>query len=178
MYCLSISAWRLCKCTVYRCVFSSKLYYCWSSHIAKVWNNRVVRQSCSWSAEQEKGIFSCPCSRPRIWSCETGPAVPSRVSLLILHIQAESGAYSRDSSRLPPWRPFIYAANRHRVSPEFIGHALAHRWCSLPRVGRHSAISPQGSSSNECSLFRCHHGPIDVCLSFPTPLLVCGIDLK
>ena len=27
--------------------------------------------------------FPCPCSRPRIWSRETGSAVPSRVSLLI-----------------------------------------------------------------------------------------------
>ena len=31
----------------------------------------------------------------RIWFREVGLAVPSRVSLLILHIQAESGAYSR-----------------------------------------------------------------------------------
>ena len=28
-------------------------------------------------------IFPCPRSRLRIWSCETGSAVPSRVSLLI-----------------------------------------------------------------------------------------------
>ena len=55
----------------------------------------------------------------RIWSRETGSAVPSRVSLLIFHTQAESGAYSRDSSRFSRWRPFIYTALRHRVSPEF-----------------------------------------------------------
>ena len=36
-----------------------------------------------------------------------------------LHTQAESGAYSRDSSRFPRRRPCIYTANRHRVSPEF-----------------------------------------------------------
>ena len=34
---------------------------------------------------------------PEIWFRERGSAVPSRVSLLILHTQAESGAYSRDS---------------------------------------------------------------------------------
>ena len=45
------------------------------------------------SAEQGKGIFPCPCSRLRILSRETGSAVPSRVSLLILHTQAESGSY-------------------------------------------------------------------------------------
>ena len=37
-------------------------------------------------------------SRPRIWYRETGSAVPIRVSLPILHNQAESGAYLRDSS--------------------------------------------------------------------------------
>ena len=42
--------------------------------------------------------FPCPRSRQRIWSRETGSAVPSGVSLLILRTQAESCAYSRDSS--------------------------------------------------------------------------------
>ena len=37
-----------------------------------------------------------------------------------LHIQAESGAYLRDSSRVPRRRPYKTAI-RHRVSPEFIG---------------------------------------------------------
>ena len=36
-----------------------------------------------WSAEQGKLIFPCPRSRLRIWSRETGSAVPSRVSLFI-----------------------------------------------------------------------------------------------
>ena len=38
-----------------------------------------------------------------------------------LHTQAESGAYLRDSSRVPRRRPFYETAIRHRVSPEFIG---------------------------------------------------------
>ena len=40
-----------------------------------------------------------------------------------LHTQAESGAYLRDSSRVPRWRPFIdlKTAIRHRVRPEFVG---------------------------------------------------------
>ena len=37
-----------------------------------------------------------------------------------LHTQAESGAYLRDSSRVPRRRPYETAI-RHRVSPEFIG---------------------------------------------------------
>ena len=67
--------------------------------------------------------FSCPRACLRIWSRETGSAVPSHVSLFILHTQAGSGAYLRDSSRVPRRRPFIYikTAIRDRVSPEFIG---------------------------------------------------------
>ena len=40
---------------------------------------------------REECIFSCPRSRLRIWSRETGSAVPLCVSLLILYIQAETG---------------------------------------------------------------------------------------
>ena len=48
-------------------------------------------------------------------------AVPSRASLLNLHTQAESGAYSRDSSYFPPpERLLMYTVNRHRVCVEFI----------------------------------------------------------
>ena len=38
-----------------------------------------------------------------------------------LHARAESGAYLRDSSRVPRRRPFYKTAIRHRVSPGFIG---------------------------------------------------------
>ena len=39
-----------------------------------------------------------------------------------LHTQAKSGAYLRDSSRVPRRRPFMKPPYiRHRVSPEFIG---------------------------------------------------------
>ena len=42
-------------------------------------------------------IFSpCPRSRLRIWSRETGLAVPFLASLFILRTRAESGAYLRD----------------------------------------------------------------------------------
>ena len=59
-----------------------------------------------------KNNIPLPRSRLRIWSRETGSAVPPGVSLLILHTQTESGAYSRDSSRFPRRRPFI-DLNRH-----------------------------------------------------------------
>ena len=65
-------------------------------------------------------IFSCPRACLRIWSRETGSAVPSRVSLLIsilrLNLVLTCG--------IPPEfaAASIYeTAVRHRVSPEFIG---------------------------------------------------------
>ena len=63
------------------------------------------------------------------------------------HTQAESGAYLRDSSRVPRRRPFIYLNRhiRHRV-PSLSGYAIAYRWRSLSRVRRHRANKPQGSS--------------------------------
>ena len=62
-----------------------------------------------------------------------------------LHTQAESGAYLRDSSRVPRRRPMKppYAIGS---VPSLSGHAIAYRWRSLPRVRRHRACKPQGSS--------------------------------
>ena len=55
----------------------------WSSHIVEYESTGRGCQSCSWSAEQGKLTFRCPRSRLRIWSRDTGSAVPSRVSLLV-----------------------------------------------------------------------------------------------
>ena len=105
----------------------TRRYVCmaWSSHIiAECGSTGYGCQSCSWSAEQGKLSFPCPRSRLKIWSREMGSAVPFRVSLFIIHTQAESGACSRDASRFPrrcPFTVFIKTAIRHRVSPEFIG---------------------------------------------------------
>ena len=64
-------------------------------------------QSCSHDQLTREKI-PCPRSRLKIWFCETDLAVPSRVSLLILHTQAKSGAYSRDCSRCPRRHPYIF----------------------------------------------------------------------
>ena len=65
-----------------------------------------------------------------------------------LHTPAEYGAYLRDSSRVPRRRPFIYLNPPYpiRSVPSLSGHAFAYRWRSLPRVRRHGASKPQGSS--------------------------------
>ena len=63
-----------------------------------------------------------------------------------LHTQAESGAYLRDSSRVPRRRPFMKPPYAIGLVPSLSGHAIAYRWRSLPRVRRHRASKPQGSS--------------------------------
>ena len=62
-----------------------------------------------------------------------------------LHTQAESGAYLRDSSRVPRRRPPIKPPYAIGPVPSLSGHAFAYRWRSLPRVRRHRASKPQGS---------------------------------
>ena len=63
-----------------------------------------------------------------------------------LHTQAESGAYLRDSSCVPRRRPFMKPPYAVGSVPSLSGHAFAYRWRSLPRVRRHRASTPQGSS--------------------------------
>ena len=60
--------------------------------------------------------------------------------------QAESGAYLRDSSRVPRRRPFMKPPYAIGSVPSLSGHAIAYRWRSLPRVRRCRASKPQGSS--------------------------------
>ena len=63
-----------------------------------------------------------------------------------LHTQAESGAYLRDSSRVPRRRPFMKPPYAIGSVPSLSGHAIAYRWRSLPIVRQHRASKPQGSS--------------------------------
>ena len=69
--------------------------------------------------EQGKLIVPYPRSRLKIWSRETGSAVPSRVSLLISILRLNLVL----TYEIPPkFRGGIFkTAIRHRVSPEFIG---------------------------------------------------------
>ena len=63
-----------------------------------------------------------------------------------LHTQAESGAYFRDSSRVPRRRPIMKPSYAIGSVPSLSGHAIAYRWRSLSRARRHRANKPQGSS--------------------------------
>ena len=88
----------------------------------------------------------CPRACLRIWSRETGSAVPSRVSLLIsilrLNLVLTYGI-------LPEFRGGVHFMKLPYAIgsvPSLSGHAIAYRWRSLPRVRRHRASKPQGSS--------------------------------
>ena len=141
-------------------------------------SDKVANQSCSWSAEQGKLIFPYHRSRLRIWSRETGSAVPSRVSLLILHTQAEfeSGVYSRDSSQFPRRRPFTYYLNRYTPS----GQSQVYRVTQLRIDGFHCRESAGTRSVvlkvvpvTGAALAGPTMGQLLLCASlFPHPLLI------
>ena len=90
-------------------------------------------------------VFPCLRACLRILVSRDGFSRPVPRQPVHLHTQAESGAYLRDSSRVPPRRPMKppYAIGS---VPSLSGHAIANRWRSLPRVRRHRACKPRGSS--------------------------------
>ena len=76
-------------------------------------------------------MFPCPRSRLRIWSRETGSAVPPRVSPHIFHTQAESDWLMRTHgflSFLPCSATKACTVNHQRVSLEFI---LSHKYVPM-----------------------------------------------
>ena len=93
-----------------------------------------------------------------------------------LHTQAESGAYLRDSSRVPRRRPFMKPPYAIGSVLSLSGHAIAYRWRSLPRVRRHRASKSQRSSERLlpwqvtvdqlifASLFHTHYVCMYVCM--------------
>ena len=65
-----------------------------------------------------------------------------------LHTQTESGAYLRDSFRVPRRLPFFFFTSPYAIGSvqSLSGHAIAYRWRSLPRARQHRASKLQGSS--------------------------------
>ena len=96
---------------------------------------------------RENDIPLSPCVPENLVSRDGfGSPVPRQPAHL--HTQAEYGAYLRDSSRVPRRRPFIYLKSPYAIGsvPSLSGHTIAYRWRSLPRVHRHRASKPPGSS--------------------------------
>ena len=74
-------------------------------------------QFCSQSAEQGKTIFPCPRSRLRIWSRETGSAVPSRVILCLFST------------------PKLNLVLTHGIPPAFRGGVIVHLFIPPTAIG-------------------------------------------
>ena len=78
-----------------------------------------------------------------IWSHEMGLAVSSRVSLLILQTQSESGlTYYGILSDFRGGVHFFTQPTTIVLVPSLSGHTIAYRWRSLLRVHRPRASSP------------------------------------
>ena len=67
-----------------------------------------VAKSCSWLAEQGNIDIFMSAFAPENLVSRDGFGSPIPRQPAHLHTQAESGAYLRDSSRVPRRRPFIY----------------------------------------------------------------------
>ena len=109
---------------------------------SRVWIKRAWLRILLVVSLTGKKTHPCPRSRLRIWSRETGSAVPSRVSQPA-HSPHSGWIWCLLTGFLPISAALhiYYTVNRHRVSHAFIGHAMAYRWRSLPRVCRHKAGS-------------------------------------
>ena len=124
------------------------VYVCMVTHIARVWINRIrfpIMHVVSWT--EKINISLSPFAPDNLVSRDGfGSPVPRQPAHL--HTQAESGAYLRNFSGVPQRRLFIYFKPPYAIRsiPSLSGHAIACRWRSLPRVRRHRASKPQGSS--------------------------------
>ena len=84
----------------------------------------------SWTG---KLIFPCPRPRLRIWSRETGSAVPTRVNPLILHTQAESDWLVLTHGIPPASRDGVHLS----IPPTAIGSVLSLSSTQLRTDGVH-----------------------------------------
>ena len=135
------------RCTIYDKIFSMVRLY-GHTYRAREWINRV--RLATLHAVSLAGKINIPLSAfaPENLASRDGFGSPVPRQPAHLHTQAEHGAYLRDSYRVPRWRPFIYIKPSYAIGsvPSLSGHAIAYRWRSLPRVRRHRASEPQGSS--------------------------------
>ena len=93
---------------VFRSWFYGYMYVCMATHIARVWINRVrlpVLHVVSWTWKMNISLSTFVPENLVSWD-GFGSPVPRQPAHL--HTQAESGAYLRDSSRVPRRRPFIH----------------------------------------------------------------------
>ena len=120
------------------------MYVCMVITYSRVWINRVrlpILLVVSWIVKMNIPLSPCVNLVSRDGFSRPVPRQPAH-----LRTQAESGAYLRDSSRVPQRRPLMKPPYAIGSVPSSLGHAIAYRWRSLPRVRRHRTSKPQGSS--------------------------------
>ena len=116
--------------------------------MARVWINRVRLPILLVVSLTGKMNISLSAFAPENLVSRDGFGSPVPRQPAHLHTQAKSGASLRNSSQVPRRRPFIYFKAPYAIGPvpSLSGYAIAYRWRSLPRVRRHRASEPQGSS--------------------------------
>ena len=119
------------------------VWYVWSSHIARVWINRVRLPIMVVVSLTGKMDISLPPFAPENLVSRHGCGSPVLRHPAHLHTQAESRAYFRDSSRVPRRHPFIYL-NRHTPS----GQSRVFRVTQLRTDGVHCRESAGIGSVN------------------------------
>ena len=123
------------------------MYVCMVITYRRVWINRVrlpILLVVSWTGKMNIPLSPCV---PENLVSRDGFRRPVPRQAAHLHTQAESGAYLWDYSRVSRRRPFMKTPYAIGLVPSLSGHhAIAYRWRSLPRVHRHRASKPQGSS--------------------------------
>ena len=107
---------------------------------------KVANPARGQLAEQGKWILPCPRSRLRIWSRESGSAVPSRVSLLIsilrLNLVLNYG--------IPPSSAAASIHYRYRLSVVmYYGCSSTYMWILCTMISA-ALLSFSASSTNEC----------------------------
>ena len=117
------------------------------THIVRVWINRVRLPILLMVNRTGKNDVSLSTFAPENLVSRDGLSSP--VSSQPAHLRThQSGAYLRDSSRVPRRRLYIYLKPTYAIGsvPSLSGHAIAYRWRSLSIVRRYRANKPQGSS--------------------------------
>ena len=125
-----------------------RMYVCMVIAYSRVWINRVRLPILLVVRTEKMNIPLSPYVPEKFGLARrVQPSRPASACSFSL-LQTESGAYLRDSSRVPRRRPFINIKPPYAIGsvPSLSGHAIAYRWRSLPRVRRHRASKPQGSS--------------------------------
>ena len=119
--CMSDSAVHVLTFVLYISSMYVCMYVCmYGHHIYRSMNQPgKVTNPARGQLNRENNIPLSPCVPENLVSRD-GFSRPVPRQPAHLHTQAESGAYLRDSSRVPRRRPYETAI-RHRVSPEFIG---------------------------------------------------------